>query len=71
MTKFKIKKTNKKQIFLVKKIVKLGRIRKNSQKKGKHGKYQRDNVIRRFKVFLMKNIYIIIFVLILIQKFYN
>ena len=57
MTKFKIKKTNKKQIFLVKKIVKLGRIRKNSQKKGKHDKYQRDNVIRRFKVFLMKNIY--------------
>ena len=57
ITKFKIKKTNKKQIFLVKKIVKLGRIRKNSQKKGKHDKYQRDNVIRRFKVFLMKNIY--------------
>ena len=57
MTKFKIKKTNKKPIFIVKKIVKLGRIKKNSQKKGKHDKYQRDNVIRRFKVFLMKNIY--------------
>ncbi len=35
---------------------KLGRIRKNLDKKGKHNKYQKDNIIMRFKVHLMKNI---------------
>ena len=55
--KFMVKKINKKQIFKVKKILKLGRIKKNSNKKGKHDKFQRDNIIRRFKVFLMRNIY--------------
>ena len=48
---------NKKPIFKIKKVLKLGRIKKNSHKKGKHDKFQRDNVIRRFKVFLMRNIY--------------
>ena len=61
-SKFIIKKqfnnnNNKKPIFKIKKILKLGRIKKNSNKKGKHDKFQRDNVIRRFKVFLMRNIY--------------
>ncbi len=66
--KFKIKKTKKKKskqslnengskIFSIKKIMKLGRIKKNSNKRGKHDKYKRDNIIRRFKVHLMKNIY--------------
>lgn len=44
-------------IFMVKKVLKLGRIKKNSNKKGKHDKFQKDNIIRRFKVFIMKNIY--------------
>ena len=57
ISKFIVKKTNKKKIFSVRKILKLGRIKKNSKKKGKHDKYQKDNVIRRFKVFLMRNIY--------------
>ena len=57
ISKFIVKKINKKQIFKVKKILKLGRIKKNSHKKGKHDKFQKDNVIRRFKVFLMRNIY--------------
>ena len=67
--KFKIKKAkNKKKskqslndngnkIFSIKKIMKLGRIKKNSNKRGKHDKYKRDNIIRRFKVHLMKSIY--------------
>ena len=66
--KFKIKKAkNKKKskqslndngnkIFTIKKIMKLGRIKKNSNKTGKHDKYKRDNIIRRFKVHLMKSI---------------
>ena len=37
--------------------MKLGRIKKNSNKIGKHNKYRRDNIIRRFKVSLMNNIY--------------
>ena len=57
ISKFIVKKINKKQIFIVKKILKLGRIKKNSNKKGKYDKFQKDNVIRRFKVFLMRNIY--------------
>ena len=36
--------------------MKLGRIKKNSNKIGKHNKYRRDNIIRRFKVRLMNNI---------------
>ena len=66
--KFKIKKAKKKKskqslnemgnkIFTIKKIMKLGRIKKNSNKTGKHDKYKRDNIIRRFKVHLMKSIY--------------
>lgn len=47
----------KNQIFNIKKTLKLGRIKKNSTKKGKHDKFQRDNIIRKFKVLLMKNIY--------------
>ena len=46
-----------KQIFSIQKKKKLGRIRKNLNKKGKHDKYRKDNIIRRFKVHLMKNIY--------------
>ena len=57
ISKFIVIKANKKQIFLIKKILKLGRIKKNSNKKGKHDKFQKDNLIRRFKVFLMRNIY--------------
>ena len=57
ISKFIVKKINKKQIFIVKKILKLGRIKKNSNKKGKYDKFQKDNVIRRFKVFLMRHIY--------------
>ena len=65
ISKFIVKKINKKQIFIVKKILKLGRIKKNSNKKGKYDKFQKDNVIRRFKVFLMRHIYIIIFIIII------
>ena len=68
---FKIKKAKKKKskqslneignkIFTIKKIMKLGRIKKNSNKRGKHDKYQRDNIIRRFKVHLMKSIYLLL-----------
>ena len=61
-SKFIIKKqinnrNNKNSIFKIKKVLKLGRIKKNSSKKGKHDKFQKDNIIRRFKVFLMRNIY--------------
>ena len=45
------------KIFSIKKKVKLGRIKKNSNKQGKHNKYYKDNIIRRFKVHLMNNIY--------------
>ena len=58
--KFIVKKSNTKikgSIFNIEKVIKLGRIRKNSNKKGKHDKYHKDNIIRRFKVFIMKNIY--------------
>ena len=30
---------------------------RNNNKKEKHDKYHKDNIIRRFKVFIMKNIY--------------
>ena len=45
------------KIFNINKVNKLGRIKKNSNKKGKHNKLQKDNIIRLFKVRLMKNIY--------------
>lgn len=44
-------------IFNIKKIKKLGRIKKNSTKKGKHNKMTKDNVIRRFKVQLITHIF--------------
>ena len=46
-----------KKIFSIKKTMKLGRIKKNSNKIGKHNKYRGDNIIRKFKVLLMNNIY--------------
>ena len=45
------------KIFKIEKALKLGRKKKNCSKKGKHDKFQRDNIIRRFKVQLMKNIH--------------
>ena len=36
---------------------KKGRIKNHRNKSGKHDKYQRDNIIRLFKVHLMNNIY--------------
>ena len=58
-SKFIIRKEykNKSPIFKIKKILKLGRIKKDSNKRGKHDKFQQDNIIRRFKVFMMRNIY--------------
>ena len=47
---------NGNKIFNIKKIIKLGRIKKFSCKRRKHDKYKRDNIIRRFKVHLIKNI---------------
>jgi len=67
--KNKIKKNNNKEnqikdsnyekkniIFDIKKTIKLGRIKKLSKRKGKHDKYKRDNIIRKFKVHLIKNV---------------
>ena len=61
-SKFIVKKTliknnDKNRIFKIKKVLKLGRIKKDSNKRGKHDKFQKDNLIRRFKVFIMRNIY--------------
>ena len=39
----------KDKIFKIKKALKLGRKKKNSSKKGKHDKFQRENLIIRFK----------------------
>lgn len=47
----------KEKIFNINKINKLGRIKKNSNKKGKHNKFKKDNIIRLFKVRLMKSMY--------------
>lgn len=47
----------KKKIFNIKKEIKLGRKKKSSVKKGKHDKYVTDNIIRKFKVHLLKNIF--------------
>ena len=46
-----------KHIFSIKKVLKLGRKKKTSIKKGKHDKNKRDNIIRKFKVHLIQNIY--------------
>ena len=67
--KNKIKKNNNKEnkikdsnyekkniIFDIKKTNKLGRIKKFSKRRGKHDKYKRDNIIRKFKVHLIKNV---------------
>ena len=54
--KFVISKKNY-PIFNIEKIIKLGRLKKDSNKKGKHDKYKQDNIIRRFKVLLTHNIY--------------
>ena len=53
--KFIIKKPDR--IFNIKKEIKLGRPKKNTFKKGKHDKFQKDNVIRRFKAQFVQNIY--------------
>ena len=53
--KSSIKKLDK--IFTIKKMMKLGRIKKDSNKRGKHDKFKRDNIIRRFRVHLMQSIY--------------
>ena len=53
--KFLIKKPEK--IFNIKKEIKLGRPKKNSKKKGKHDKFQKDNLIRKFKAHFFQNIY--------------
>ena len=77
--KFKIKKTKKRRpkqssndkinkIFSIKKVAKLGRIRKTSNKRGKHDKFKRDNIIRRFKVHFMQSLYDYINSLFLINK---
>ena len=57
--KFIITKSNEKdkKIFSIQKKKKLGRIKKNLNKNGTHNKYRKDNIIRRFKAHLMKNIY--------------
>ena len=47
----------KKKIFNIEKKKKLGRLKKCSNKMGKHDKSNIDNIIRKFKVFLTKNIY--------------
>ena len=53
----KIKKT---KIFNITKIHKLGRPKKFSIKNGKHSRFSQDNVIRKFKALLIKNIYLYI-----------
>ena len=51
----KTKKSSKKALFSAKKKV-LGRKRKNSQIKGKHNKHSGDNVIRKIKSRMIKNV---------------
>lgn len=50
-------KSSGKKIFEINKIIKLGRAKKLSQRERKHNKFAKDNVIRRIKVQLIKNIY--------------
>ena len=45
------------KIFNINKVKKKGRIKKHRNKSGKHDKYQKDNIIRLFKVHLMNNIF--------------
>ena len=45
------------KIFEINKVKKKGRIKNHRNKSGKHDKFQRDNIIRLFKVHLMNNIY--------------
>ena len=52
---FLIKEREKSKIFNIKKVIKLGRIKKNSSKIGKHDRYSQDNIIRRFKFQITKN----------------
>lgn len=50
--------SNKKiKIFKINKIRRLGRLKKKSTRIGKHNKFSRDNVIRRFKALFINNIY--------------
>ena len=56
VAKFVIKKKNN-SIFNIEKYIKFGRLKKNSNKIGKHNKFNTDNIIRRFKVQLTNSIY--------------
>ena len=58
LMKTKRKKYSQKQgkIFIIRKIIKLGRKKKFSFCKGKHDKFQKDNLIRKFKAHLINNI---------------
>ena len=56
--KFIIKKyRNSSPIFNIRKEIKLGRPKKNSNKQGKHDKFQRDNILRKIKAQLIQNIF--------------
>ena len=44
------------KVFNISKVIKLGRTKKSSNRKGKHNKLAQDNVIRKFKIQLIKNI---------------
>ena len=48
----------KTKIFKINKVLKLGRPKKISKRKGKHNKFAKDNVIRKFKALFINNIYI-------------
>ena len=52
-----IKKDFTNKIFDIQKVPKLGRSRKTTLRKGKHNKLSQDNLIRKFKVKLINNIY--------------
>ena len=56
-SKINIKREVPNIIFDIKKVPKLGRSRKTTLRKGKHNKLSQDNLIRRFKVKLINNIY--------------
>ena len=56
-SKINIKREVPNIIFDIKKVPKLGRSRKTTLRKGKHSKLSQDNLIRRFKVKLINNIY--------------
>ena len=55
VNKFIIKKENK--IFNIRKETKLGRPKNNSFQKRKHDKFQRDNIIRKFKAQFVQNLF--------------